>query len=174
MIHLKKSRATATFFAACVMSFCSSAQAIDGITSLPRPEEVKFASIGFYGLHIDTYAPVSQAQIFRSGCNYVTEIGSKENLELIRILEDGVTFSDKGAHRFRLRTVINLHLQDRSVFTMLISDAGNKTPGVFGTVDNERQDAQGFLLSDLEMLKTLRTWASKNLQPRELNNHCQI
>lgn len=174
MINLKKSRVASTVFAACAMSFCSSALAIDSITSLPKPEEVKFASIGFYGLHIDTYAPVSQAQIFQSGCNYVTKEGAKENLELISILKDGVKLSDKGAHRFRLRTVINLHLQDNSIFTMLISDAGNKTPGVFGTVDNERQDAQGYLLSDLEMLKTLRTWASKNLQPREFNNHCQI
>jgi len=173
MINLTKSRVSLTVFAACIISLSSSALAIDSLTSLPKPEEVRLASIGFYGLNIDTYAPVTQADIFKVGCNYATKEGSNENFELIKILEGGVKLSDKGPHRFRLRTVINLHLKDNSLFTLLISDAGNKTPAVFGTVDNEQRDAQGFLSSDLEMLKALRTWASKSLKPRELNHHCQ-
>lgn len=174
MINLKKSRVSAALFAACITLSCSSALAIDSISSLPKPEEIRLASIGFYGLQIDTYAPVSAAQILQNGCNYVTKEGARENLELIDILQHGVRLSDKGPHKFRLRTVINLHLKDHSVLTMLISDAGNQTPGVFGTVDNEQRNAQGFLSSDLEMLTTLRVWAGKHLQPRSLNDHCRV
>jgi hypothetical protein len=146
--------------------------AIDNVSKLPKPEEIKNATIGFYGSNIDTYASITESKIFQSGCVYVTKPKSEKNLELLKILQSGIKLSEKGPHLFRLRTVIYLHLHDNSVFRLMISDANNKTPGVFGTVDNQQNDAQGFLTSNEAMLKVLRTWAKENLETKNENSHC--
>lgn len=171
MSIVKKLHIAATSIALALMASCPAA-AIEPIAALPKPEEVRRVTLGFYGLHIDTYAPVSVAQIVDSGCVYATEPGSDKNRELLAILEDGLELTDRGPHRFRLRTVINVHLNDDSVFSLLISDAHNLTPGVFGTVDHEVRNAQGFLRSNEAMLVALRTWARNNLEPRAQNSHC--
>lgn len=170
---VEKSNIFSRLIAACCLSLCSSAFAIENISSLPKPEEIKNATIGFYGLNVDTYETITESKIFESGCIYTTKSDSDKNSELIKILQDGVKLSEKGPHLFRLRTVIFLHLKDNSVFRLKISDAHNKTSGVFGTVDNEQQNRQGFLSSDEVMLKTLRAWSSKNLETKNVNSHCK-
>lgn len=170
---VEKSDIFSSLIAACCLSLCSAALAIENISSLPRPEEVKNSTIGFYGLNVDSYEPITEAKIFQSGCIYVTKPDSDKNSELIKILQSGIKISEKGPHLFRLRTVIFLHLKDNSIFRLKISDARNKTPGVFGTVDNEQQNKQGFLSSDEVMLKTLRAWSSKNLETENVGSHCK-
>lgn len=170
---IKKSKICSRLIAACCLSLCSSAFAIETISSLPKSEEIKNATIGFYGLNIDTYETITESKIFESGCIYTTKSDYNKNSELIKILQDGVKLSDKGPHLFRLRTVIFLHLKDNSIFRLKISDAHNKTSGVFGTVDNEQQNKQGFLSSDEVMLKKLRVWSSKNLETQNVNSHCK-
>lgn len=155
-----------------LVSLCSSTWAVEKIANLPQPDEIRRVTLAFYGLHIDTYAPVTEAQLFTNGCIYVTDPGSDINLELLDILREGVTLSEQGPHRFRLRNAIDLHLKDNSVLRLLISDAGNRTPGVFGTADNELHNAQAFLVSNEAMLISLRVWARNNLRPRQSNDHC--
>lgn len=168
----KKSLTASALVTLSLLSIGSSALAVEKITSLPNPEEIRLVTLAFYGLHIDTYVPVTEEQLFRNGCIYVTEPGSDKNLELLKILREGITLSETGPHRFRLRNAITLQLKDNSVLNLLISDAGNRTPGVFGTADNEAKNAQGFLLSNEAMLKSLRTWARENLKPHQSNDHC--
>jgi hypothetical protein len=170
---VEKSNVFLSLMAACCLSLSSSALAIENISNLPKPEEIKNATIGFYGLNVDTYEPITESKIFQSGCVYVTKPNSAQNSDLIKILQDGIKLSDKGPHLFRLRTVILLHLRDNSVFSLKISDAHNKTQGVFGTVDNEQENKQGFLSTDEVMLKALRAWSSKNLEPSNFNSNCK-
>ena len=153
-------------------AWCSSASAIDWITELPKPEEVRRATLAFHGLNVDTYVPVTELTLFQNGCVYASKPGSDEHLELLAILRDGLALSDRGPHRFRLRTAIHLHLTDGSVFSLSISDAHHRTPGVVGTVDDERRDAQGFLSSDEALPIALRTWARKRLEPRNRSSFC--
>lgn len=169
---VKKSLAVSALAAVSLVSACPPALAVEKIAQLPDPEDVRLVTLAFYGLHIDTYVPVTEEQLFRNGCIYVTDPGSDKNLALLNILREGVTLSEKGPHRFRLRNAIILQLKDDSVLRLLISDAGNRTPGVFGTADNEMHDAQGFLLSNEAMLKTIRVWAMENLKPQQSNDHC--
>ena len=171
---VEKSNIFSSLIAACCMSLCSSALAIENIPSLPKPEEIKNITLGFYGLNVDTYEPITESKIFQSGCVYITKPNSDKNAELIKILRDGIKLLEKGPHLFRLRTVIFLHLKDNSVFRLKISDAHNKTAGVFGKVDNEHQNKQGFLSSDEIMLKELRAWSSKNLETKNVNSHCSL
>lgn len=142
------------------------------ITALPDAHDVRNIILGFHGLNIDTYAPITEAAILTSGCVYATEPGSDKNEALMKILQHGIQVSDRGSFRFRLRTVVSIQLHDHSSLRLLISDAHNRKPGVYGTVDNESHGTEGYLSSSEALLITLRAWAKNNLRARNPSPFC--
>ena len=154
------------------LSFCTSTLASAPVVALPEPEEVSTAKLALMPLMLDTYAPVTEKELVRRGCTFVTEPDSSHNLELMQILQDGMQIKESGEKDFRLRSAVYLNLKDGSTIRLLISDAQNLKPGVFGTIDNGTLSERRYLTSKEAMLRNLRAWAKATLHNQKPGSDC--
>jgi len=144
----------------------------EAIISLPKASEIKHAKLAFYPLSINTYAPVTESEILSNGCVFEIEEGSEQLTQLTQILEPNIVVSHKGNQNFNIRNVIYLELMDESIVRLIISDAHNVQPGVFGIIGNKKNSSEGYITSNENMLKILRSWARKNIPVQNSSTFC--
>jgi len=160
--------------AAATVLYSSTAAADERIKEIPSASEIKSAKLAFYPMNINTYAPVTEADMLRNGCIYEIEENSDRISELSAILSRGITLSNKGEDHYQLRNVVYLNLRDGSKIRMLISDAHNLKPGVFGVIDKGQSSKHSYLTSDEKTLKLLRTWAKSRIEKNNARKFCEM
>lgn len=173
-MNLKLKLLKFSFVAAAAILSSTQVAADEKIGQIPLAKEIKSAKLVFYPLSINTYAPVTEADMLRNGCIYDIDGDPEQIAELSAILSRGTVISNKGEDQFQLRNVIYLTLRDDSKVRMLVSDAHNLKTGVFGIIDRGSSSKHSYLTSDEKTLKLLRTWAKSRIQENNASTYCEM
>lgn len=173
-MNLKLKMLRSSFAAAAAILSSTHVAADEKIGQIPLAKDIKSAKLVFYPLSINTYAPVTEADMLRNGCIYDIAGNSEKIAELSAILSGGMIISNEGEEQFQLRNVIYFTLRDGSKVRMLVSDAHNLKPGVFGIIDKGPTKKHSYLTSDEKTLKLLRTWAKSRVQKNNASTFCEI